>query len=299
MTVMTSVPSVSLSASSITFPSQTVNSTSGAVPLTLSNIGNAPLKIASMSTTGDFGETNDCGNTLAVGKSCTIEVRFGPVATDVRNGSLMIVDNTVSKGQVIALSGLATAPPPTPDFSLDVPQPSNSVTAGGSTSYALTITPTGGFGGTVAMTCTGAPTGATCSVTPASVPGAAISNVKVNVTTTAGAALYPVAKFDRLGIRRLPGIQVGLSWLAVIFLMVEFLRMIRARFGDGHGGAVRLRGAAVALGLFVAIASGCGGGSGNTPPPSGGGTPAGAYTLTVTATSGNLSHSVTLKLTVN
>jgi hypothetical protein len=56
----------------------------------------------------------------------------------------------------------------------------------------------------------------------------------------------------------------------------------------------RLGLAGILFGLVLLF--GCGGGSSGPPAPTG--TPAGTSTITVTGTSGNLSHSTTLSLTV-
>jgi hypothetical protein len=59
----------------------------------------------------------------------------------------------------------------------------------------------------------------------------------------------------------------------------------------------RARPAIVALAMVVLFSLACGGsGTVIQPPP---GTPAGTYTLTVNATSGDLTHSTTLEITVN
>ena len=40
----------------------------------------------------DFGSTNNCGASLAVGASCTINVTFSPKTTGARVGTLAVVD---------------------------------------------------------------------------------------------------------------------------------------------------------------------------------------------------------------
>ena len=64
---------------------------------------------------------------------------------------------------------------------------SATVTAGQTASYALSLASQGGFTGPVSLTCTGAPTAATFSLSPSSVTPAAAGTtpVTVRVTTTA------------------------------------------------------------------------------------------------------------------
>src|SRR5207247_5416393 len=61
---------------------------------------------------------------------------------------------------------ISTGPAPAPDFSLSVTPASQTVVAGGSTSYTATITPTGGFSGQVNLSASGLPAGATGNFTP-------------------------------------------------------------------------------------------------------------------------------------
>jgi hypothetical protein len=82
-----------------------VGTTSTAKTVTLSNTGNAPLVIASIATTGDFAQSNNCKATLAAGKSCTISVTFTPTGGGLRTGTLAINDNAAGSPQTVPLSG--------------------------------------------------------------------------------------------------------------------------------------------------------------------------------------------------
>jgi hypothetical protein len=85
-----------------------VGTTSAAQVVTVSNPGATPLKVTSITITGDFAETNDCPAKLTVGKSCTINVTFSPTATGTRTGTLSIKDSALSSVQGIALTGSGT-----------------------------------------------------------------------------------------------------------------------------------------------------------------------------------------------
>jgi subtilisin family serine protease len=89
-------------------------------------------------------------------------------------GGRLNVDNAIR-----ACSG-----PPTPDFSLSASPSSQTVTQGGSTAYTATVTPSGGFSGTVTFSASGLPAGAGASFSPPSVTGSGSSTMNV---TTSGA----------------------------------------------------------------------------------------------------------------
>src|SRR5207247_815014 len=75
-------PAATLSPTSLTFASQDVGATSAPQAVTLSNPGSGPLSISSIAITGansgDFAQTNNCGNSVAVGAKYTISVTFRP-----------------------------------------------------------------------------------------------------------------------------------------------------------------------------------------------------------------------------
>ena len=74
----------------------------------------------------------------------------------------------------------------TPDFNISATPASQTVTVGNSTTYTVTTSAQNGFTGTVGLSVSGLPSGASASFTPASISGAGSSTL--NVTTTASTA---------------------------------------------------------------------------------------------------------------
>jgi phospholipase C len=94
--------------SSQTFTPQTVNTPSTAYHFTFSNVSANPVKFTSVVATGDYAETNNCGNVNA-GLFCTINVTFTPTQTGTRTGTLTLTDNAAGGGtQVVNLTGTGT-----------------------------------------------------------------------------------------------------------------------------------------------------------------------------------------------
>lgn len=101
-------PAVTISPTSLTFTTQLVNSTSPPQSVTLSNVGNGPLTITSIVSSGDFAQTNTCGTTVNAGASCTISVTFTPTTVNTRTGSITVTDNAPGSPQVVSLTGTGT-----------------------------------------------------------------------------------------------------------------------------------------------------------------------------------------------
>src|SRR5207244_913061 len=98
-------PVASLAPSSLTFGNQQVGATSAASPVTLSNTGSGALAITSIAVSGDFGQTDTCGGSLAAGANCTTNVTFTPTASGARSGTLTVTDNAVSNPRTVLLAG--------------------------------------------------------------------------------------------------------------------------------------------------------------------------------------------------
>jgi hypothetical protein len=105
-------PQAWLSATSLSFGTQKVGTSSAAKAVTLKNTGTTPLTITSIAIAGanpgDFAEGNNCPPStasLAPGSACTINVTFTPLAKGSRSGKVVITDNALLSPQIILLSG--------------------------------------------------------------------------------------------------------------------------------------------------------------------------------------------------
>jgi hypothetical protein len=281
-------PVASLSATVLTFPGQTVSTTSSPQTLTLSDTGSGALTPLTINVSGDFAQTNTCAGSVASGSSCTITVTFTPTASGARSGALMLTDNASNSPQTVTLSGTGQ------DFTFSTPSGSSStatVTPGQTAQYKLAVTSVSGFSQPVSLSCAGVPSEATCVASPATAaPG---STFYVLVTTTAPSSAAP----RTFPPPPLPRPQV-LPLLAMLLVCIAGLLLASRRARAGRRAAFL----PLAAGLLLALAlAGCGGGG--PAPNSNHGTPTGIYTLTVTGTltsgSSSVSHSATLTLNVS
>jgi Transmembrane protein 131-like N-terminal len=106
-------PSITLSPTALNYAVQAVATASTAQTITVTNSGNAPLIVSTVTTAGDFNETDNCaGTTIAVNLTCTIQVRFLPTATGNRSGLLTVYGNVAGGQATAALTGAGSAAAP-------------------------------------------------------------------------------------------------------------------------------------------------------------------------------------------
>ncbi len=279
-TISPLAPLFSLSSSGLTFNSQQLGTFSIAQTVAVQNPGTATLAISDVTISGtgsaSFQQTNTCGTSLAAGANCAVSVIFAPSATGISNATLAFTDNAADSPQALSLSGTGDS------IGLGLGtggSTSATVTAGATATYTLVI---GGAGasGAATLTCTGAPTGASCSV-PSSVTlnAASSSTLTVKITTTArtSAVLLP---------------SRGLRFWALLVFGLAIWQVPRTK-------RPRPRWASTApLFLLMILCSCGGGGGGNGTQSNPNGTPPGQYKLTVTATTKSSSQSLQLNLTV-
>ena len=106
-------PVASVSPAALVFDTQVLNTSSVAKPVVLSNTGGAPLQLFSISTAGDFVQSNNCGAQLAPQASCVISVVFNPTATGSLIGTLTISSDGSALPLAVSLSGTGVTNAPT------------------------------------------------------------------------------------------------------------------------------------------------------------------------------------------
>jgi hypothetical protein len=164
-----------------------------------------------------------------------------------------------------------------------------SLSAGGTGTSTITVTPSGGFTGSVSLSCavTSSPAGAvnppTCSVSaPGAISGTQAVTAKLTINTTGASTAslhHPLHPF----------VEAGGGALVAVLLFWFPLR--RRRWQSMLG--------LLLLTTLAVVASGCGV-SKSLPitKPGSGGTTAGAYTITVTGTSGAMQSTTSVPVTV-
>jgi subtilase family serine protease len=183
-----------------------------------------------------------------------------------------------------------------PNFYISSSNPSITVTAGSSATATLTVTAVHGYTGTINLTCSGLPSGATCTFSPASVslsPSTTSATVMLTVNTTASAMLIPTSW------KITPGGARGLWALAGLMAVLAMLGMLFA------GGRNRLRGWRTALAViafaFLVTSFGCGGGGSSSNSGGSGGSGGGtteATTATVVGTDGTTGRAFSMNVFV-
>jgi hypothetical protein len=276
-TTLASSASSAASGTSLTFTAAVAPASGAAVPTGTVTFmdGSTTLGAGTLNASGTATYTT---SSLAVG-SHSIVASYGG-------------NSSYSTSQSSAVSVTITSPAPA-DFTLALGSTSGTVTSSSSSATSIvTITPTNGFNQQTSLACSGAPTHATCGISPATITpsGSQASTATLTVTTNvATASAVKPLLFHSGGRTALACLGGGTLFAFALFRM----RRTRASWLC----------LAVALLAGAAAINGCGGGGGSSS--SGGGTggssnktPTGTYTITVNATAGSLTHSATFTLTV-
>jgi len=107
------VPVLAPSVFSISFADQNVGASSAAQRVVLTNNSNGPLRIISISPSGDFAELDNCisSSPLPIRGTCTVNITFRPLTAGLRLGELRIAEAFDNIPMSVRLAG--TGLPPT------------------------------------------------------------------------------------------------------------------------------------------------------------------------------------------
>ena len=74
--------------------------------MTVNNPGSSAQTISSVSVSGQYAQTNNCGSSLAAGASCTVDVTFAPTSGGSQSGTLTVENSSPAPSLTVSLSGL-------------------------------------------------------------------------------------------------------------------------------------------------------------------------------------------------
>ena len=171
--------------------------------VTLTSSGSGTLTISSITSSGQFTQTNNCPQSMPPQTSCTLEVAFAPNAAGPISGAVTITSNAISKQiEVIGLFGTGVPPissqPSGLDFgSISVGTSSGAqiVTLSNNFGTTLTISHVGASGGyTQTNNCTTISAGQSCQINVKFAPmfGGAIVGA-LSITSDVSPDALPIA----------------------------------------------------------------------------------------------------------
>ena len=213
----------------------------------------------------------------------TATVVFTVIANEAGNFEVSATASSIFNNDPNPNNNTVSSPPLTAsDFAVSASPNSETIAAGQTASYTVTLNPMPVYSAAISLSASGIPSATTATFAVNSLTPNGPVSTTLSLSTTA--RLLPTASL------RLGGGRFYAFWLAMPGL---------ALFGLGTAGKHRRRifgGLSLCI-LFalVLLQPACKGSTQTTPVS---GTPAGTYTITITATSGTLTHTYFVSLTV-
>jgi hypothetical protein len=270
-------PIMHLSATSLTFDPQLVGTESAPQTITVSNTGNAPLNGIGLAITTAYEQifpfTSDC-TSLNPGASCIFSVAFKPASTGTTSTALIVENSSGLAFQQVNVTGTSS------QFQIGTQTSGSmsSIIASGSTAtYALKISPAGGYSGSVSLACGSLPANASCTFMP---PNLALSGgTPANFTLSISTQSAQTASL------------LGTGGVSVV--LVAFVFLLPSKRKRASSTALICFGAL----LLITSFSGCGGSSSSAPTSQAGRVARGTYMINLVASDASanqVTQSVTL-----
>jgi len=177
-----------------------------------------------------------------------------------------------------------------PTFGFSASTSAATLTDGSSTSATVSVVPTNGFSGNVALSCSG-PVGVSCTFASDSLPvtASAVSTTNVVINTTAA-----ISKIQH------PFLNHGVASLSFAFLLPFSSMLVLSRKRKGNGkSSLHILGVVVLSISVAGLAVGCSSSNSASTPPPQASTPTGMQQVTINATSGGMTvQTATINLTI-
>jgi uncharacterized protein (TIGR03118 family) len=260
--------------------------------LLIGNFGDGVVNVYDPKTFAFLGQLAD-GTGKTITNLSLWELFFGltaPSATTAGNLNTLYFVAGLAGEKHGLLAAVTTNPTATgtPTFGFSGSTSASTVTAGSSATVVVSATPTNNFSGSVTLACSGLPEAATCTFTPATL------TVGATAPSTSTVTIATVKKTALLEPHTLRGAATAGITAALLLPFGAILTFTRRR-NSGQPRSIRLLGLlGIALLISVGFISGCSSNSDVIPPS----TPAGTSTVTIKATSGTISQTTTVNLTV-
>jgi beta-lactam-binding protein with PASTA domain len=265
-------------------PSAGTSVNSGSAVNLVVSTGPAPVTVPNV-----VGDTQAAATSAIIAAGLAVGTVTTASSSTVASGNVISespsAGTSVNSGSAVNLV-VSTGSAQAPGYTLSANPSSLTIQSGSSTSTVITLTPTGGFTGTVNFACGTLPTLVTCTFAPASLT--VTSSTPLTTTLTIGTTGTATASLGN----RPAGTVLPTLFAALILLPLGFMRrVLRTRkAGSQWLGLLLLAGTCLAAAGLLGTA-GCGGSSSSTR--------AGTYSVPITVTSGSTTVPLNLSITID
>jgi uncharacterized protein (TIGR03118 family) len=265
--------------------------------LLVGNFGDGAINAYNFST-GAFVDQMKDSNGAPILNASLWDMVFGAGGAQSGDPNTMYITAGLANemhGLFAGITANATPPPASGDFSIAATPSTLTIAAGQPAAFTVTLGGLNGFSSAVMLTCSGQPLGSTCSFSQPSVSPASGGTVTSTMTIMTSSSPYnPALKMAKNSTGGIFAAVLPIPALGFLGLLVV-----------GKGNRQRLLGrkrfpfltGSLALVIVVAALLAAGG-CGYNANSAGNGTQRGMTTVMITGTSGSLSHSASVTLTV-
>jgi uncharacterized protein (TIGR03118 family) len=265
--------------------------------LLVGNFGDGAINAYNFATGAFIDQMKDSTGAPIVNGSLW-DMAFGAGGAETGSPNTMYITAGLTNemhGLFAAITANATPPPASADFSIAAAPSTLTIAAGQPAAYKVTVGGLNGFSSTVTLACSGQPLGSTCSFSQPSVSPA--SGASVTSTLTIMTSSSPYSPAVRMAMNSTGGIFAAVLPIPAL----GFLGLLVVGKGNRLGLRRRKRFYYLTGSLAFLIVVGAllaAGGCGYNANSAGNGTQRGTTTVMITGTSGSLSHSTSVTLTV-